>query len=174
MGQRTEELSQDIERTRHRLRDDLEALDEKVRPSRVVARRTSKMKAGVSRAKERVMGTAGDAAGAAGNVPETAIRRTEGNPLAAGAIAFAAGWLVSSLVPASDTEERVAREVGDRAMAGAEPVKEEVARAASELKDDLEQPARDAAQHLRESTGEAAATVADSGKAAVQEGDTAR
>jgi hypothetical protein len=77
--------------------------------------------------RERVMGTASDttsstghgisstvsgvgdaASSAASSVVETASstgaaarRRTAGNPLAAGLIAFGAGWLVSSLLPAS-------------------------------------------------------------------------
>ena len=56
--------------------------------------------------RERCGVVVGDAAsGAVGTVREQA----EGNPLAAGLVAFGVGWLVSSLLPASEAEQRAAR-----------------------------------------------------------------
>ena len=52
-------------------------------------------------AKDSVSSAASGAAGAVQAAPDVARRQTEGNPLAAGLIAFGVGWLVSSLVPPS-------------------------------------------------------------------------
>src|SRR3954447_12864710 len=61
----------------------------------------------------------GDAAtGAVGTVREQA----EGNPLAAGLVAFGIGWLVSSLLPASQAEQRAARQAVEKAKEQGQPV----------------------------------------------------
>ena len=44
-----------------------------------------------------------------------ARRQTQGNPLAAGLIAFGVGWLVSSLLPDSQKERELAHQLKDRA-----------------------------------------------------------
>ena len=55
----------------------------------------------VSAARDTVAGTASSAVDTVRSAPETARRGTQGNPLAAGLIAFGAGWLLSALLPAS-------------------------------------------------------------------------
>jgi hypothetical protein len=49
--------------------------------------------------------TAGQVGDAVSGAPEQAIRQTQGNPLAAGLIAFGAGLLAASLLPTSQAEE---------------------------------------------------------------------
>ena len=138
-----EVIRQQIEDTRRELSYDVDALNEKVNPARVVDRRVTAAKGRLSNIKEKVMGSAQDttsqahgmASNAAGSVqgaassaadsvqsaastavstvqqaPDMAIRQTQGNPLAAGLIAFGVGWLVSSLLPASEKEKQLAQQ----------------------------------------------------------------
>ena len=52
----------------------------------------------VSAARDTVAGTASSAVDTVRSAPDTARRSTQGNPLAAGLIAFGAGWLLSALL----------------------------------------------------------------------------
>src|SRR3712207_6704926 len=135
-------IRRQIEDTRRELSYDVDALNEKVNPARVVDRRVTAAKGRMTNLKEKVMGSAqgttsqahGMASNAAGSVqgaaqsaagtvqgaassaadsvsnaastaagavqqaPDQVIRQTQGNPLAAGLIAFGVGWLVSRLL----------------------------------------------------------------------------
>jgi hypothetical protein len=74
-----------------------------------------------SAARDTVAGTASSAVDTVRSAPETARRGTQGNPLAAGLIAFGAGWLLSALLPASEPEQRVASQVKDFATEQGRP-----------------------------------------------------
>ena len=74
-----------------------------------------------SAARDTAASTASSAADAARSAPDMVRRRTEGNPLAAGLIAFGAGWLLSSLLPASTPEQQVATQVKDFATEQGRP-----------------------------------------------------
>src|SRR5215213_1196607 len=122
-------IRRQIEDTRRELSYDVDALNEKVNPARVMDRRVSHVKGRFTNVKEKVMGSAQDttsnahgmAQSAAGSVqsaassavstiqetPDMVVRQTQGNPLAAGLIAFGVGWLVSSLLPASQKEQEL-------------------------------------------------------------------
>src|SRR6266498_1162840 len=167
-----DKIRQDIERTQDSLRDDVNALTEKVSPARVAERRVRAARGAVTNAKEKIMGTASDAgssvrdtvssavsgvgdaassvadgvgsaASSAGDAlataPDAARQRTAGNPLAAGVIAFGAGWLLSSLLP-------VARQLQQ---------------ATRELAENLREPAQQAVESVKSTAGEAASTVAE-------------
>ena len=190
MDDRPEQLRRDIEQTRQELRRDTDALNEKVNPSRVVGRRVERARQTMTRMKERVMGSAdtgttavqdvgGKAVGtvesAGSAIADTArsapgeIRsRTEGNPLAAGLIAFSAGWLISGMLPATSKEKRLAQTVEDKGEQLVEPVKQEAAEVARDMKENLREPAQHAVDEVRESVGDAASTVRDEGQTAAQ------
>lgn len=110
-----EEIQQDIDRTRQDLKDDVEALQEKVSPKGMASRSAERMKGSVTQAKDRIMGSADSGMTSAkdtvtsardtvGEVPAKARRTTQGNPLAVGLGAFAIGWLIGSMLPASQRE----------------------------------------------------------------------
>jgi len=102
--------------------------------------------------------TVGDAASSTGQ----AVRRhAEGNPLAAGLVAFGVGWLVSSLLPASGKEQRAAARVTDAARENAQPLAQQAGQALSEMKDSLREPSQQAMQQVRSAAGDAAGTVQD-------------
>lgn len=98
--------------------------------------------------------------------PQAIRRGTEGNPLAAGLIAFGAGWLVSSLVPASRTEQRMAEQAKDSVREYGQPVAEQVAR---EMRDNLREPAQQAVESVRSTASDAANTVTDEAKQAAND-----
>ncbi|MET7597938.1 DUF3618 domain-containing protein [Streptomyces sp. NPDC005481] len=107
--------------------------------------------------------TAKQAVGQAGeavqNMPEQAMRQTQGNPLAAGLIAFGAGLLAASLLPTTQAEEQAAAQLADRADGVIEPVKQAAVESAQQLKQDATEVAQDAAQSVKETTVDAARTA---------------
>jgi gas vesicle protein len=159
-------IRNDIERTRRELGQDVDALADKVSPSKIAQRQTDKVKRAFSRISDRVMGTATDVvdstqdavANAADTVavaPRKVARATEGNPIAAGLVAFGVGWLLSSLIPASRPEQRMAEQAKDAAA----PLVEEARDVAMESADHLREPARDAMESVKERATEAVDTV---------------
>jgi gas vesicle protein len=161
-----DEIRNDIERTRMELGQDVDALADKVTPSKIAERQTRKVKRAFSRVTDRVMGSASDAVdsaqdavGNAADVPHKAARATEGNPIAAGLIAFGVGMLVSSLIPATRQEQRLA----EQAKEAAAPILDEAKDVATEAADHLREPAREAAESVKERAAEAAETVKSEG-----------
>ncbi|MFD8491796.1 DUF3618 domain-containing protein [Amycolatopsis sp. NPDC059657] len=188
------QIRRDIETTQRRISTDVNALTEKVTPSRIVGRRIDRVRDAVGSAKDKVMGsprehspsvgdkigsvasTAGDkvsstasaAAEAISETPEALRRGTEGNPLAAGLIALGAGWLVASLLPASAAERRMAAQATDLAREHVQPVAQH---AAEEIKDNLQEPAQEAVDSIKSEVAESASTVSDEARSAT--GDVA-
>jgi len=180
MAQSPEELKREIEQTRQDMSRDVDAISEKVSPGRIVQRRVDRTKNAVGSLRERVMGTAssgtstlGDKASSAQSTmadavtsaPEAAMSRTQGNPLAAGLLVFAAGWLVATLAPASKAEEQAVLALEDRVK---EPVKDQVTSVANEIKDDMQASAQDAVQSVKDTATDAAQAVRDQGTESAQ------
>jgi hypothetical protein len=94
----------------------------------------------------RTAGRAGLIGGGGGQLrPGAGAAACPGNPLAAGLIAFGAGWLVASLLPATEPEQQVAWQARDLAAEKVGPVAQQ-----------LGQTGREAAQELRDRPGSAA------------------
>ncbi|MGI5157378.1 phage holin family protein [Microbispora sp. CA-102843] len=91
------------------------------------------------------------------DAPRQAMRGTQGNPLAAGLIAFGAGLLAASLLPKTSAEERAAVQVKDRAGEMVEPVKHAVQETAQRVGED----AREAGQQVRETAADATRTTGE-------------
>jgi hypothetical protein len=137
-----EVLRAEIEQTQARLSQDVNALGEAVTPRNIARRQGDKVKGAAVGIKDKVMGSAEDAAssvqgrvsgvsssvsgsvsGGASNVsgtvsqaPQVARQRAQGNPLAAGMIALGAGWLLGSLLPASQKERQAVTKVKEQAQ----------------------------------------------------------
>ena len=194
MVEDTQRLTRDIEVTREDLTRDLDALTDRVSPARVVERRVERTKTGAGRLKDRVMGTAagvkdsagsaagsatsgvGDAAhGVAGSASSVAsgtkdsvVSHTEGNPMAAGVIAFGIGWLMSSLMPVTAKEQQAAAALVDTAKEHGQPIADQAKQAASEVASTMQDKAQDAAQSVKETAQESAANVTDEAKGSAQ------
>lgn len=105
--------------------------------------------------------TASDVGHAVGSVPQKAREQAQGSPLAAGLIAFGAGILVSSLLPASDAERRMAGRVKDTAMQHSDQLKQGFTGATQQMREGLREPARHAAESVKSAAGQAASNVRD-------------
>ena len=178
MSENPDVIRADIEATRARLGTNVDAVADKVTPSHVVQRQTDKVKESVKDAvfgaKEKVMGAAdhatgsagahvGDAGAAIGHAPAEVKARTQGNPLAAGLIAFGAGLLVSSLIPASEKE----REAADALKTAAEPLTTELTEAAKHVAEGLKEPAQAAVENVKATAADATENVKAEGQDAV-------
>jgi cell division septum initiation protein DivIVA len=161
MSSNPDQIRHEIESTRAELSGDVNALADSVRPSTVARRQVDKVREGVSGMKDSVMGTADDAgqsvSGAAGDATSAVRRKTRGNPLAAGLVAFAAGWLVSSLLPASQAERQGATALKEKAR----PLADDLQATARQVAENLKEPAREAVEQVKASAGDSAATVKD-------------
>ena len=175
-----------IEHTQKNLSADVDALAEKVSPSRIVERRVEQTRSAMTSVKDRIMGSAAEttstvsgtassaavsakdtlaakassAADMASSAPEQARQRTRGNPLAAGLVAFGAGWLLSSMLPATEPEQEAAAQVKDLAMDKGRPVAQELGQAGQEAAQSLRESAQQRAQSVKETAADAASTVA--------------
>lgn len=177
-------LRREIEQTQRNLSSDVDLLAEKVTPGRIVHRRVTRARGAVTSLRDKVMGTASDrigdaastvtqtAAGAAHAVdeaPKAVQRGTEGNPLAAGLIAFGAGWLISSLAPASKREQQMTEQAKDWVQEHGQPVAEHASHAAEQLRENLREPAQQAVDSVRNTASDAASTVADETRTAAED-----
>ncbi len=182
-----DQIRDNIEQTQQNLSADVDALTEKVSPPRIMERRVQQTRSAMTTMKDRIMGgtaertssmggtvnstassakdtlasTASSAADMASAAPDMARRRTQGNPLAAGLIAFGAGWLLSSLLPATEPEQQVASQVKDLAMDKGRPVAQQLGQAGQEAAQELRESAQQRAQSVRETATGAASTVTD-------------
>jgi hypothetical protein len=208
-----EVIRRQIEDTRRELSYDVDALNEKVNPSRVMDRRVTAAKGRITNLKDKVMGSAHDttssaqgmASNAAGSVqgaasnaagtvqgaasnaagtvqsaassavgavqqaPDTIVRQAQGNPLAAGLIAFGAGWLVSSLLPATQKEQQLAQQAESALREHKDMLIEPAKQAAQEIGDQLKPAAQQAVEEVKSTAQGAAETVKQEGQSAAQD-----
>jgi gas vesicle protein len=195
-------IRRQIEDTRANLSYDVDALNEKVNPTRVVDRRVGKAKSTVTGLKDKVFGaahdtghhaqgTASNAAGAvqgaasnaAGTVqdaastamgavqsaPDTIQRQAQGNPLAAGLIAFGVGWLVSSLLPTSEKEKQLASQAESAVKEHSQPLVDQAKNVAQEIGDNLKPAAQEAVESVKSTAQEGVETVKSEGQSAAQD-----
>jgi hypothetical protein len=195
-------IRRQIEDTRANLSYDVDALNEKVNPTRVVDRRVGKAKSTVTGLKDRVFGAAQDtgaqmgsatsnvadtaqqaassaadsvqnaastAVGAVQSAPETIQRQAQGNPLAAGLIAFGVGWLVSSLLPTSEKEKELAAQAESAVKEHSQPLVDQAKNVAQEMGDNLKPMAQDAVESVKSTAQEGVETVKSEGQSAAQD-----
>ena len=122
-----------------------------------------------SAARDTVAGAASSAADTVRSAPENIRRGTEGNPLAAGLIAFGAGWLLSSLLPASQPEQQVATQVKDFATEQGRPVAQQLGEAGQQAAQELRESAQQRAEAVRQTATDAASTVKDEAQSAASD-----
>lgn len=179
-----DQLATDTRKTQDALGKDVSRLSERVGPQQFVGTRREKITNSFTTIKEQVMGigdsaaqaakegarsaagSAQDAADSAGDsaqgTPDAVQEKTKGNPVAAGLIAFGAGWLLSSLAPASDVEKKAASTVQDRV---GEPLKQ----SAQEVASNLEEPAQQAAASVQDTAQDAAQRTGEHAKSAASD-----
>ncbi len=111
---------------------------------------------------------AGEAAHSAADsvraAPQKVAQQTQGNPLAAGVIAFGVGLLAASLIPPTELEKRAGQQIKDNAGDLTDKVKE----TAQEMKDDLSGTVQEAVGQVKETAKDAAATTRDEAKSSAK------
>ena len=126
----------------------------------------SSVQGAASSAAGTVQDAASTAVGAVQEAPQAIRRQTRGNPLAAGLIAFGAGWLVSSLLPASRREQELADQAKQVSQEKVQPAAQQVA---AEVKENLREPAQQAVESVKSTAQDAKDTVTDEGRSAAQD-----
>jgi ElaB/YqjD/DUF883 family membrane-anchored ribosome-binding protein len=176
MAETTTGLRYDIEDTRSEMSDTLEAIGDRVSPSRIVERRRNRVANWYRDARDRVMGTAedmtdrlGDTAARINDGPSSMAsqikQRSQGSPVVAGAIAFGVGVLMGGILPESRTERRL----GQQAMQAAEPIKGELQNAGREVAQNMQQPVRDAVEEVKQTAAEGASSVKETAQEGTQQ-----
>jgi gas vesicle protein len=168
MSNDPEQIRREIERTRTELSDNVNALGDKVNPGSIAKRQVGRVRGAATSVKDAVMGSAADAADTGQQVattmgdavtgaPNAVARKAQGSPIAAGLIAFGAGLLVSSLLPASKVEQQAAEKVKDTAQ----PMVDDLTDTAKQVAGNLQEPAQHALEEVKTTAAQAADTVRD-------------
>jgi hypothetical protein len=116
-------------------------------------------------AKDTVSEKASEASEAAREAPATVKRKTQGNPLAAGVIAFGLGMLVSSLIPSSEKERQAVSQLQENL----EPVKQKATEVARDMGESLKPAAQEAAESVKGTAQEGVESVKQEGQSAAQD-----
>ncbi|MYT80911.1 Protein of unknown function (DUF3618) [Streptomyces sp. MnatMP-M77] len=195
MGTQPDELKAGVESTRAHLAHNVDRLADKVTPGKVARRKAGNAQRRITRVKERVMGAASgnaasgtqgvaDTAGQAGEAvkhtveqvghsvretPEQVTQQTQGNPVAAGIIAFGAGMLAATLLPTTDAEERVGAQLREHSDELLEPVKQTAQDVAQDVKQEMREPATEAVDAVKNTAQDAAQTTKQKAQDAGQE-----
>lgn len=191
MAEEPDRLRQEIEDTRAGLTRDVDRLAEKTSPKQVVRRRWTAAKERVMGSTGQATSTvqdkasdlggnvqekasqlgsvagekAHDAADAVRSAPQAVATQTQGNPIAAGVIAFGVGLLAATLIPVTDAEKRAGQELKDRG----EPLTDKAKEVASDLKDDLGGTVQEAAGQLKDTAQDAVQTTRDQAQSSAQD-----
>jgi hypothetical protein len=190
-----EEIRRQIDATRADLAGNVDLLEEKVSPGKIVERRVGRVKSTANSVRDSVMGTlhsgtdsassgahsavdsaksvASSASDTVTNAPENVTRQTQGNPLAAGLIAFGVGWLLGTIVSPSDRERELASQAKDKAQPAltetAKNVAQEIKEPAQQAAADLKETATGKAEELSEEAKSHASDVAGDAKQAASD-----
>ncbi|GAA2715482.1 DUF3618 domain-containing protein [Micromonospora olivasterospora] len=172
-------IRQQIEHTRSELISDVDALTDKVDPRRIASDRVGQARGALTRVKEKMMGTPTDGHGAGQHMSSAAgsmraqarelEQQAQGNPLAAGLIAFGAGLLVSALIPPSRPERQWAGQAKQTARQHSGELREQASQVGHQMRDNLREPAKHAAQSVGSTAVHGASAVQGQAKSAAQQ-----
>lgn len=191
----TERLRSEMERTRQDLSDNVNRLGATVSPGNIADRQKAKVSRTVHDWKDRVMGAGEDARdatmdkahdlsdnltgsaqsaahGAEGTAHDLSVKarqKTQGNPLAVGLIALGAGWLLGSMLPASEKEREAATRLKEEAQPMLEQATAELKEAGSEMAEHLKPQAEQAVQEVKSAASDSAQTVTGEAKSSTDD-----
>ncbi len=110
---------------------------------------------------------AGSAKDAVTGAPAAARRQTRGNPMAAGVVALAAGWLVGSLLPSSAKERELSTTAKENVQDSG--VVEEARSVAQDVVEQVKPQAQEAVDAVKETAGQSAEHVKDEARSATED-----
>jgi len=164
----------------------LDAIGDRLSPERMIERRKAAFGQRARKVKDTVMGSPGyvepmtraatekvqsatetvqSAAGTVGRTPEMIAEQTRGNPMAAGIIAFGGGLLFATLMPRSETEQRLV----EQAQPQLQQVTDQLKEAGREIASDAKQHVQEATASVQETGTEAAGAVRIQARSAAEE-----
>jgi hypothetical protein len=123
---------------------------------------TGSAKDGMSSAVASVGDAAGTVGDAVTSAPQVVRQQAQGNPLAAGLVAFGVGMLLSALVPASEREKELAAQAE---QAAAEPLQSK----AKEMAGQLQGSAQESVQQVKQTATQAASETVDQARSAAED-----
>ena len=178
MGHSPEALRDEIAGTRQDMSDTLEAIGDHVSPGRIVERRKNRITNSVHQVRERVMGSATDTASSisdatgsladsARQTPHAVAQRTQGSPLAMGAVAFGLGFVAPATFPATRPEKEATGEL----LSKAEPLKDELKSVGQDVVDNLKEPPCEAVETVKDTAVSGAEHIKTSAQQAMPTGD---
>jgi hypothetical protein len=172
MGSTPEELNTEIAGTREALATDLDALQDRVSPHAILDRRRAAVRSRAQDLRSSVMGSSSSSnglSGAGGGAVDTAQHKVEGSPIAAGAVAFFAGMLVSALLPATQAEAKLSQKAIDTAKQQGQPVADAVKSAGQDMASNLQESGQQALQEVKDSAEQSTQRIKDEGQASADE-----
>ncbi|MFD2767192.1 DUF3618 domain-containing protein [Micromonospora eburnea] len=179
MSNDPDRIRQQIEQTRSELVSDVDALTDKVDPRRIAGDRVGQARGAITRVKEKMMGTPTDghhpgqqmssAGGSMRSHAREVGQQAQGNPVAAGLIAFGAGLLVSALIPPSRSERHWAGQAKGMASQHSDELREQASQVGHQMRDNLREPAMQAAQSVGSTAMHGASAVRGQARSAAQQ-----
>jgi hypothetical protein len=116
-------------------------------------------------ARDAVSEKASQAGEAVREAPATVKRKAQGNPIAAGVVAFGLGMLVSSLIPSSEKERQAVSQLQENL----EPVKHKATDMARDVAEGLKPAAQEAAESVKSTAQDGVQSVRQEGQSAAQD-----
>jgi len=183
MGKSATEVRAEIEDTRQDMSETIDAIADRTSPRRIIDRRRRRMADGWRSVRDRVMGraqaagdharslsdsgreTADSVVDTARGVPGAVTEQTQGNPIAAGLMAFGAGLLIASLAPPSEPEQQLAGALREQSQ----PLQDELKQAGQQVVEDVKSTARDGAGQVKQRAADAAGTVQEDVRSSTEE-----
>ncbi len=177
MAQTADELEADIVHTRGDMSSALDLIGDQMSPKQVVKGGSHRLRQWIQSARDGIMGTAsnveelvrqgedGLGKGAGQHGSEAIAGENQGNPLAAGIIAFGVGLLTGSLLRPTKVEQHGLSAIADKA----EPAIDVAMQAASELGHGVHKSTEQAASELGDVLKDAGQAIADKTQTATSE-----
>jgi gas vesicle protein len=179
VGTTEDQLRRQADDQRERMGETLDAIGDRLSPERMIQRRKAAVGQRARRVKDTVMGSPGyvepvarrmreqahDATQAVQHTPEMIAEQTRGNPIAAGLIAFGGGLLLATLMPKSETEQRLVQQAQPQLQQATEQLKE----AGREIASDAKEHMQEAATQVKSTGSEAADAVRDQARSSAEE-----
>ena len=169
MAQRADELEADIVHTREDMATALDRVGDQMSPKQVVKGSTRRLTRWFQSARDGIMGTVSDVegrvAGQGQQVSGALAGQNEGNPLAAGIIAFGAGLLVGSVLRPTKVEQQGLSAIADKS----DPAIAAAMQAAAELGHGVQKSTVEAASQVGEALKDAGQAIVDKAPASISE-----
>jgi Protein of unknown function (DUF3618) len=191
MANRTDELREDIDQKREDIGYTVDQIQNRVSPGRITARGRYRVRRWWIDAKDRILGNdqseypwerqvqgvsnrvvdvtdrasemMSDVREGVAEAPRMVRRQTQGNPVAAGFIAFGGGLLVGTLLPETQTERDAAKRL-EPSVAG---IAQEAGEIGKDVAEDVKTNAVEAIDEVKDSASAAAEGVKDEAKEAM-------